>query len=172
MQNQPGMREALLDMGPQHSRPMTPLTPIGLVLHSTADPGATAQQIRNFFNTHRGASAHLCVDWTESLVMIPWRPHEAEIAWHVGPTANSRFIGIELCESNDPVQFAQGYDNWIALAKLVLADYGWPVDDEHVWSHARVSETFRETTHVDPLPYLAESGKSWQDVMQDLAREN
>ncbi len=40
----------LLESGPIHSRPGTPFSPQGLVVHSTATPGATAKQIRDYFD--------------------------------------------------------------------------------------------------------------------------
>jgi len=164
---------ALLDPGPQHSRPMTPFVPQGLVLHSTADPGATAQQIRNYFNSHRGASAHFAVDWAESLVLIPWEPHNSEIAWHAGPSANIRFLGMECCEPADgpdaTAQFQAVYATWIRAAADVLTMYEWPADENHVWSHARVSQTWPvETNHHDPLPFLTKYGVSWDEVMRDI----
>jgi N-acetylmuramoyl-L-alanine amidase CwlA len=158
----------LLDHGPEHSRPGVPLRPVGLCLHSTADVGATAQQIRDYFNTHRGASAHIVCDWTEALQLIPWVPGVAEIAWHAGPSANTRFLSIELCESTDPVQFQASYALWIATAASVCSTCSWPADDDHVWSHAKVSATFHEVDHVDPIPYLARWNVTWNQVLSDI----
>ena len=160
--------DALLDPGVEHSRPQTPFTPLGLCLHSTADAGATAQQIRDYFNSHNGASSHFVVDWTEAL----WDPGHAEVAWGAGVTANERFLHLEACEpTNGPAGFGQFhacYTRWIAAAADVLEAYKWPCDDAHVWSHARVSSVWRETDHRDPLPWLARWGKTWDDVLQDL----
>ena len=159
---------ALLDPGPAHSRPMSPLAAEGLVLHSTADPGATARQVRDYFNSHRGASAHVAVDWSETLVAIPWRYADAEVAWHAGPTANGRYLGMELCESTDRDQFEASYARWTGAAAAILKAYGWPCDDAHLWSHARISATFKETDHTDPLPYLLKWGVDWMQVLADI----
>jgi len=159
----------LLEVG--HNRPGTPFAPAGIVLHSTDTPSATASRIRDFFNSHPEdqASAHACVDWTQAVTMIPWQPGKAEIAWHAGPTANHRFLGIEWCETDDPALFAQGYANYVAAVRAVLDLYQWPVDDAHVWSHDRISSTFHETTHVDPTPYLTKHGKTWDQLMTDIS---
>ncbi len=161
--------DALLEPG--HNRPGTPLSPSGIVLHSTATLGATAVQIRDYFNnTPRAqASAHICVDWTQAITMIPWQPGKAEIAWHAGPTANHLFLGIEWSETNDSDLFAEGYANYVAAVRTILDLYGWPVDEGHVWSHERISYTFHETTHVDPIPYLTEHKKTWDQLVADIA---
>lgn len=160
---------ALLEMG--HNRPGTPFTPSGLVLHSTDDLNAVAMDIRNYFNnnTSAQASAHLSVDWSQAVTMIPWQPGQAEIAWHAGPTANHRYIGIEWCETDDPALFAQGYANFVGTARTVLDWHRWPVDGAHVFSHAQISATYHETDHNDPLPYLTRHGKTWDEVVADIA---
>jgi N-acetylmuramoyl-L-alanine amidase CwlA len=160
--------EDFLELG--HNRPGTPFVPSGIVLHSTDTPGATAAQIRNAFDSHPKdqASAHACVDWIRAVTMIPWQPGKAEIAWHAGPTANHRFLGIEWCETGDPALFAQCYANYVAAVRAILDLHHWPADDAHVWSHERISSTFRETTHVDPTPYLTKHGKTWEQLMHDI----
>lgn len=161
--------ENLLEIG--HNRPGTRLTPQGIVLHSTATPGATALQERNYFNTHVAAkaSAHVFVDWTQAMTTIPWKPGKAEIAWHAGPTANHRFLGIECCETNDPDLYAAGLANFVEAACTIIDLYGWPVDDAHVWSHNRISATFHETDHTDPIPYLERHHTTWEDLLAAVA---
>lgn len=160
--------DELLEVG--HNRPGTAFTPTGIVLHSTDTPQAPAAQIRNFFDSHPAdqASAHVCVDWIQVVTMIPWRPGTAEIAWHAGPTANHRFLGIEWCETDDATLFAQGYANYLAAVRAIIDAYTWSVDDAHVWSHERISNTFHETTHVDPTPYLTKHNKTWDELIADI----
>lgn len=160
---------ALLEMG--RNRPGTAFTPSGLVLHSTDDLNAVAMDIRNYFNNNPGeqASAHLSVDWGQAVTMIPWQPGKAEIAWHAGPTANHRYVGVEWCETDNPTLFAQGYANLVSTARTILDWYRWPVDGGHVFSHAQISATYHETDHTDPLPYLARHSKTWDQVVADIA---
>lgn len=159
----------LLETG--HNRPGTSFSPSGIVLHSTDDLNATATAIRNYFNNNPGAqaSAHLAVDWTQAVTMIPWQPGKSEIAWHAGPTANRRYLGIEWCETDDPSLFAQGYGNFLTIVRTILDMYRWPVDPAHVFSHAQTSQLFHETDHTDPLPYLSRHGKTWDQVVADVA---
>jgi len=159
----------LLDPG--HNRPGTGLLPSGIVLHSTDDLSATSVDIRNYFNNNPQvqASAHLVVDWTQAVTMIPWQPGQTELAWHAGPTANHRYLGIEWCETDDPALFGQGYANYTATVRTILDWYRWPVDAQHVFSHAQISSLYHETDHTDPLPYLARHNKTWDQLAADIA---
>jgi len=160
----------LLGLGGAHNRPGTSFVPTGLVLHSTDTPNATALDERNYFNNHSGepSSAHMVVDWHQAVTIIPWQPGKAEVAWHAGPTANSKFLGVECCESDDPDKFAQGYLNFISTARTILDWYEWPVDGEHLFAHAQTSALFHETDHQDPIPYLTKHGKTWDQLVADI----
>src|SRR2546421_2070012 len=143
---------AYLTPGHDRARPQTPLKPVGLVLHSTATPEATARNERDFFERSTGASqvsVHIVVDWIEALVVVPIN----EVAYHVGPNGNRNFIGMELCESADPAKFQAAFARWIEAARTLFDLFAWPVDDQHLWSHQRVSQVFKGTDHQDPIPY-------------------
>ncbi len=114
----------LLTPNSQHpggNRPGEPLQPQGVTVHRTGDPGATARNVRDFFDTPRpGAesSAHYIVDPSGEVIRcIP----ESEVAWHAGPTANHRDIGIETCE---PLTDA-AYRATVALVADIHQRYGW-----------------------------------------------
>lgn len=94
----------------QYTRPGKKLNGVkGIVWHYTADPGASAQNIRDYFNgtcirEKRYASAHLVVDDKEVIQMIPFD----EVAYHahdkslcfpdeLKPNANLCTIGVEMC---------------------------------------------------------------------------
>jgi len=143
--------------------------PNGLVIHSTATPEATAKNIWDYFqnNPQVEASAHMAIDWTEARVLIPLLANP-EIAWHCGHTGNHRFVGVELCESADPGKFAAMYANALEVCSTIIHFYGWVVDDLYVWSHDRVSLTFHETDHTDPIGFFASHGKTWAQFMVDL----
>lgn len=162
----PLLTSALLPPGKAYGRPREKLWPQGIVLHSTAMPEIPARQIRDFFMgpPAREASAHIVTDSDEALILIPL----LEVAWHAGRTANHRFVGLELCETTDPAKFHRAYRRMIAVVQLVCDLFGWPIDDAHIWSHQRVSETFRESDHVDPIRFLADHGHPWEDVLADL----
>jgi N-acetylmuramoyl-L-alanine amidase len=127
--------EKFIDVNP-HSRPETKLKAVKkLVVHYTANPGATAQNHFDYFNrlVDRYASAHIFVDRRQALNIIPFD----EVAYHANdvqkknpdgspyrgvkellPNANYLSIGVELCLEKD----GTFHPETIALAVLVFAD--------------------------------------------------
>lgn len=141
------------------------LNAVGLVIHDTDNPGATAQNNRDYFNrVYVAASAHYFVDWNTAIQTIP----ENEVAWHAGPTANHRYLSIEMCEpkGHDIVQFSQVYNRTVELAADICKRYGW--NASQIFSHYWCSVTFKETDHEDPIAFLREYGKSWNNLVNDI----
>lgn len=151
------------------NRSYIPLKPTGAVLHETANAGATAENHYKYFNDkYRGASAHAFVDWVKTIQLIPWE----ERAWHVGPTANKKFIGIEMCRpaKKNPGQFKIVYDETVQLfARLFF--YVLKIDKvtpDNLLSHDDCRVKFKDTTHTDPLLYLKEYGKTMAGFRLDV----
>lgn len=143
------------------------LAPIGLVIHDTDNSGATAQNNRDYFNrVYVAASAHYFVDWNTDIQTIP----ENEVAWHAGPTANHRYLSVEMCMpyGHDAVKFNQVYQNTVQLAANICKNHGWNSYDIH--SHLWCSETFHETDHEDPIAYLQEYGNTWDMLLADIQK--
>lgn len=72
-----------------------------IVVHSTATPGATAEnEFKYFEKEDRGASAHYFIDHTQVLRTVL----DKNIAWHVGDgqgkygITNANSLGLEMCE--------------------------------------------------------------------------
>lgn len=73
-------------------------TKIGYVQHSTGTPGATAEGIINSFNkASAGAEAHGVIDDTGIYQLLPYNIR----AFHVGGSANTTHVGVEVCEPQD-----------------------------------------------------------------------
>lgn len=106
-------KEQFLDKNP-YTRPAKRLKSVRkIVVHDTANPGATAQNHFQYFNgTARKlkhyASAHIFIDEREAICIIPLN----EVAYHANdglfrkievlqPNANDFSIGIELCLTKD-----------------------------------------------------------------------
>lgn len=77
------------------------IKPSGIMVHSTATPGASASAIFNDWNksyrsgeTDRQVCAHAVLDDKAVLQCLPWELR----AWHSGGTANNTHIGFEICE--------------------------------------------------------------------------
>lgn len=161
--------ERLLPVGEKGNRPGTPLQPIGLVIHTTANPGASAENHYKYWSSgYRASSAHIVVDWELALTLVPWQPGRAEVAWHAGAQANTRFLGMEICESNDPAQAQRAIDNAAEVAAQVLRAWGWGT--ERLIAHAQVAWWLGGTDHQDPLPYLARWNRTWADFVAAVDR--
>lgn len=145
---------------------------LGIVIHSTATPGATAQNEYNYFNSgDRKASVHYFADWLEIIRTVP----EVEIAWHAGPTANSRYISIEMCEPgpNDPDRVRKFNEVWSRTVWCVAdacVRYGWTTKN-NVFSHYGCSVMFKDTDHTDPIGFLKQYGKTWEQLLAAIESE-
>lgn len=156
-----------LPPGKQTNRPLASLNSQGLVLHETDTPGATAQNEHDYFAaTYRGGSAHYFIDPNVTLQVIP----ENEQAWHAGATANRLYLSIEMCRpaEHDQDWFDAVWDRTVDLAVDICIRHEWNTDP--VWSHRGISEKYGETDHTDPIEYLAEYGKTWQDLLNAIAQ--
>lgn len=141
------------------------LSPMGIVLHSTANKGSTADENASYFNRVQvNANAHYFVDWNKVVATVP----ENEVAWHAGPSANNRYIGIEMCEpaGYNVAEFNQVYSNTIELVASLCAKYGWDASD--IVSHKNCSEIYGETDHEDPVGFLNEYGVTWGKMITDI----
>lgn len=144
------------------NRSNKPLKAVGMVLHSTATQGATDETEVRYFdsNPDRQASAHGFVDWDSITNTVPY----TEKAWHAGGTANSKFIGVELCEpqGHDVTKFNEVWKRatwyfayiFVNVLKIKL------VTKENLMSHAEVSVMWRESDHQDPVAYFKSYGKT------------
>jgi N-acetyl-anhydromuramyl-L-alanine amidase AmpD len=152
----------------KNNRPRTALHPVGIVIHSTANVGTTALNHYNYWNNNPSAksSAHYIVDWNKVLRLIP----ESEMAWHAGPTANKKYLGLEICETNSKDQFNKVWENATWAVAEILKAHGWNTRD-NVFSHNWVSKFYKETDHTDPYPYFNRMGKSWGEFLAGIDRE-
>lgn len=155
----------------QNNRSGSRLNPKGVVVHETATPGATAEREYQYFNGgDRGASAHAFVDWEDVVQTIPYD----EVAWHAGPTANSRYIGIELCRpsGHEPDKFERVWNNAVSLFADLFREHGFgEVTVDNLLSHAEVSSRWRESDHTDPVGYFAEYGKTVNEFRDEVQKE-
>jgi len=152
------------------NRSYVPLKAIGTVVHETSDPGATDENEYNYFNTgNRGASAHAFVDRDSITQTIPWD----EQSWHAGPTANTNFIGIELCHYDDAESFKEVWKRAVWLFAYIQAYIlkRPSITKFNLMSHAEVSEKWHETNHTDPISYFGKFGKTVEDFRNEVQYE-
>lgn len=160
-ENRPELDVELLTVNP-YSRPGTALTQVNdIVIHYTANPGATAIANRNYFenlkDTHTTkASSHFVVGLDGEIVQcIP----TAEIAY-ASNDRNKDTIAIECCYQNEDGSFNQAtYDSVIQLTAWLCAKFG--LTSENVIRHYDV------TGKMCPL-YYVEHEDAWQQFKADV----
>lgn len=158
-ENRPELDVELLTVNP-YSRPGTALEKVnGIVIHYTANPGATAIANRNYFenlkDTHTTkASSHFVVG-LEGEIGIP----TAEIAY-ASNDRNSDTISIECCYKNEDGSFEQAtYDSVIRLTAWLCEKFGLTSED--------VIRHYDVTGKLCPL-YYVEHEDAWTQFKKDV----
>lgn len=160
------VKQQLIDF----NRPKKALSPQGWVIHATADLGATAQNIFGWFNQkHKpgaGSSSQYACDWIEILRMIP----DNEQCWGAGPTANAKFLQVEICEpaTHDVAKFNAAWNRaiWLVATKCVELHWG----ASQVYSHAEISSMYKETDHQDPIAFFKAYGKTMEMFRAEVSK--
>lgn len=160
-ENRPELDVELLTVNP-YSRPGTALEKVnGIVIHYTANPGATAIANRNYFenlkDTHTTkASSHFVVGLEGEIVQcIP----TAEIAY-ASNDRNSDTISIECCYKNEDGSFEQAtYDSVIRLTAWLCEKFGLTSED--------VIRHYDVTGKLCPL-YYVEHEDAWTQFKKDV----
>ena len=94
------------------------ITPKGIMVHSTAAPGADAQTIRSAWDRSGAeAAVHYIIDDQRTLQTLP----DTCRAWHCGGAANNTHLSFEMCE---PQECRLIPAEWIALKR---GSSGWAV---------------------------------------------
>jgi N-acetylmuramoyl-L-alanine amidase CwlA len=156
----------------KENRSYKKLDAIGMTIHDTGNVwGDTDENNWSYFNrAYRAASAHIFIDDDSITQFIPLN----ERAWHAGPTANARFIGVEMCNSKTG---KKGFDIiyaktvWI-FAKIFIEElHIHTITKKNLMSHHEITKKWGETDHVDPDSYLAKYGKSVDIFRKDVQLE-
>ena len=142
-----------------------------LVIHETANPGATAWDHVNYWASgNQHGEAHYVVDWNG---IVYHTTPDNRACWHVGGNANTWSVGIELCHATNASDFKKVWDAAVEFAAWYLAQHGWGIDQ--MLSHHEANQVWNTySDHTDPDGYFAEYGKTWaqfasavEDRMED-----
>lgn len=153
-------REAVVSAG--HGR----ISPDYLVVHETANPGASAANHVAYWRNNQPnvEMAHYVMELDGSVVYHT-QADDAK-AWHVGG-GNSRAVGIELAHATSREDFLA---QWSEAAQW-CADYlnarGWGV--ERMLAHQECGGIWGGTDHTDPLGYFHKYGKTWAEFEAEVA---
>ncbi|KLU65743.1 bifunctional autolysin precursor [Desulfosporosinus acididurans] len=143
---------------------------VGVIGHSTANNGDSADGERNYeVTTWQNAFVHAFVDDRKILQVADFN----YLCYGAGHSANHLgYVQVELCQTTDPVKFQAAYEKYVwLLAKLLYNRKLSVVDGITLMSHAQVSAKWHETTHQDPIEYLASHGKTWADLVADVTAQ-
>lgn len=133
------------------------ITPSYLVIHETADPGATAKQLMTYWRNNPNAYVvHYTMDLDGDVVYHAMADNRK--AWHVG-NGNSRTVGIELCHATNKSDFNKQWKEAVKWAGDYLNAKGWGIN--RLLSHNDCRLKWGGTDHTDPISYFETYGKSW-----------
>ena len=137
------------------------ISPSYLVVHSTANPGATAANHVAYWTRMGNGStmAHWVIDWTNN-GNVYQMAYSDRLVYHVG-YGNRYSVGIEICEATNQADFDTVFDEAAKWCADFLRTKGWGID--RMVSHNEARTIWGGTDHTDPLPYFARFGKTWGD---------
>ena len=153
------------------------LTPKGIMVHSTAAPGVSAQAFRDRWDRPGvGASVHYFVDDQDIIQCLPLNKR----AGHAAGTANSTHIAFEMCEPagltynasgsaitayNPPAgYFAAVWDNAVGLCAKLCAEYGFdPLDKKVLLCHCEGYAQGIASNHADVEHWFVKEGRNMDD---------
>lgn len=139
-----------------------------LIIHETANPGATALNHVNYWASgNQHGEAHYVTDWTG--IVYHTTPDD-RATWNVGGNANSWTVGIELCHATNQADFEKVWRTGVEFAAWYLNSQGWGID--RMMSHDQANHTWATfSDHSDPIGYFEEFGKSWDQFVDEVERE-
>ena len=153
------------------------ITPIGIMVHSTAAPGVMAADWFARWNksyskgeTDRQVCAHAFVDDKEVCQYLPWNQR----GWHCGGSGNNTHIGFEICEpsgfkyvngatsgydakKNEPY-FRAAWDNAVALCVLLCKQYG--LNETYILCHSEGHKKGIASNHGDVMHWFLKHGEN------------
>lgn len=135
-----------------------------LVIHETANPGASAYNHTLLWSSDDTYAVHYVMELDGSVVYhtVP----DWALCWHVG-NGNYSTVGIELAHATDWGDFAAQWDEAVAWAGDYLMSRGWGID--RLLSHNECRWIWGGTDHTDPTGYFAEFGRSWDEFKANVA---
>lgn len=153
------------------------LRPKGIMVHSTATPGVSAQEFHDRWDAPNvGASVHFFVDDQDIIQCL----NLSKKAGHAGGAANSTHIAFEMCEpsgirynssgsaitSYNPPSgyFAKIWDNAVWLCAYLCKQYGFdPMDKRVLLCHSEGHAQGIATNHADVMHWFPKEGLDMDD---------
>lgn len=149
----------------EYSRPQIGLEKVNdIVVHYVDEPGSTAQQNRDYFESlkdgsGRSVSSHFVISLDGSVIQcVPL----GEVAY-ASNHRNSDTISIECCHPDDTGKFTDDtYESCVNLAAWLC--YAFEITPDHVIRHYDVNEKYC------PI-YYVEHPDAWTEMKADIAAQ-
>lgn len=135
-----------------------------LVIHETANPGASARNHVNYWRNNDTYAVHHVMELDGSTVYntVP----ENRLCWHVG-NGNYATIGIELAHATNASDFSKQWSEAVKWAGDELHAHGW--NTSRLLSHYDAAQYWGGSDHTDPMGYFRQYGKTWEQFKQAVA---
>lgn len=159
----------------------------GIMVHSTATPGVTAQEFRDRWNRPGvGASVHAFLDDREIVQCMPWDPGEARWAGHCGGDANWTHLSFEICEpagfyysgganmagydvAAQAPYFAKVWEQAVGLCAYLCALHGLdPQGDGVLICHSEGHARGVASGHADVMHWFPKHGKNMEMFRREV----
>ena len=138
------------------------LDPDYIVIHETANPGATARNHRDYWSRDDTYAVHYVGDWTgDCYHCVP----NDRLCWQVG-NGNAYVLGIELCHATNSSDFEKVWKLGVEWAAKMLKDRGWGIN--RLISHNDCTNWWGGSDHTDPIGYFEEYGRSWAQFKSEV----
>lgn len=132
------------------------LSPSYLVIHETANAGASAYNHMKLYSRGYSYAVHYVMELDGSTVYHCMKDNRK--SWSVG-NGNSKVISIELCHATNKADFSKQWKQAVKWAAKYLHKKGWSID--RMLSHNDCTLRWGGSDHTDPLSYFEHYGKSW-----------
>ena len=157
-------------------RAAKPLTPRGIMVHSTAVPGAMAAAFLKSWNTAKPGGKSVCVhafiDNTGVYQTLPWLTR----GWHCGSgpkgSGNDTHIGFEICEPknlSDRDYFAAVWEKSASLCAFLCRSFGLTADS--VICHSEGHRLGIASNHADVTHWFPKHGRTMEDFRNEVKKE-
>lgn len=140
------------------------ITPQYLVIHETANPGASAYNHYQLYSRGYSYAVHYVMELDGSTVYHCMNDNRK--SWSVG-NGNSKVVSIELCHATNKADFDKQWNEAVKWAGDYLNSRGWGID--RMISHNDARIRFGGTDHTDPLSYFASYGRSFTQFKAEVA---
>lgn len=156
----------------------------GVLIHSTATPGATPENFAKSWNTNRPGGRQVCVHaFSDDTKVINTLPYNMR-CWGCGGSGNNYYVQIEICEPKG-IYFENGWEykikdgyeqsvkEYIRNAVEVVAEWAvnrliemeiYKVDKNTITSHYEGYKNGIASNHGDPKGLLGLAGLSMDDI--------